>query len=417
MTRFDSSSAPAGYVLPPVSGGGSGRLMLKWFIGLCLFYMLAFPKGGLKIQDIPITIGYLLTVPLGIIAVLMNYRQNFPREKLIIIFLCFATAIWSLICYRANGGGTVGYTLAYFVALVILPVFCLLFISDRVIGRDISYFEKVLVNVVRFVAAFGIFLFFFKYVTGSWIEIPYLTVNADDLGGLDDKHINRGGVFKLISTYNNGNIFGVSMAILAPLYLFLERKVLFKVLFFLALLLTLSRTVWIGLLLIVIFLSLSSKFSTKRLFLHIILFIVGFFAVVYTVIYFGFDTNFLFDRNLGGRIGQFAYLKSAFFIPNRQGIDIPEIVYIGILFNYGYFGLILFILTLASPIIGIASRGVKIFSRRKAAMCAQGLVVYMILAASDGAFSYIPVMMIFWIVASLGLWYSAPSKYVAVSHA
>ena len=53
---------------------------------------------------------------------------------------------------------------------------------------------------------------------GKFIEIPFLTVNAGDYGTLEStKHINRGGYLKLISTYNNGNVYGVATLILLPL--------------------------------------------------------------------------------------------------------------------------------------------------------------------------------------------------------
>ena len=77
---------------------------------------------------------------------------------------------------------------------------------------------------VLFVSAYGIFLFFYKLGTGSFIEIPYLTVNAGDLGELEGKSIDRGGIFKLISTYNNGNVYGISILILLPLYAHLEKR-------------------------------------------------------------------------------------------------------------------------------------------------------------------------------------------------
>ena len=74
-------------------------------------------------------------------------------------------------------------------------------------------------------AAWGIFLFFFRPLTGHFIEIPYITVNASDYGELENtKNIARGTLFKLISTYNNGNLYGVATLLLLPLYLQLEPR-------------------------------------------------------------------------------------------------------------------------------------------------------------------------------------------------
>ncbi|MCK4632346.1 MAG: hypothetical protein KAT79_03695, partial [candidate division Zixibacteria bacterium] len=118
-----------------------------------------------------------------------------------------------------------------------------------------NYFERArldyLMDLLRkgllLIAVYGIFLFIYRLVTGDWIEIPFLTVNYGDLGGLDYKHINRGGIFKLISTYNNGNIYGICVLMLLPLYERLEKKGWKVWIVKASLLLTLSRTVWIGL--------------------------------------------------------------------------------------------------------------------------------------------------------------------------
>ncbi len=73
-------------------------------------------------------------------------------------------------------------------------------------------------------------------------------VNAADVGLLETtKDINRGGLFKLISTYNNGNVYGAAMLILLPLFDAIETRKWRKLFLRIALVLTLSRSVWIGL--------------------------------------------------------------------------------------------------------------------------------------------------------------------------
>ena len=97
-------------------------------------------------------------------------------------------------------------------------------------------------------AAYGIFLFFLHPLTGNYLEIPYLTVNAADYGLIElTKHIARGRFLKLISTYNNGNVYGAAILIVLPLYDLLEPARWKRNLLRLALVLTLSRTIWAGL--------------------------------------------------------------------------------------------------------------------------------------------------------------------------
>ena len=85
-------------------------------------------------------------------------------------------------------------------------------------------------------------------MVGRFVEIPFLTVNFHDVGTLETtKYIDRGGIFKLISTYNNGNVYGVCLLMLLPFYNSVEPSKLKRMIVKLSLLLTLSRTVWFGL--------------------------------------------------------------------------------------------------------------------------------------------------------------------------
>src|SRR5690606_38415621 len=105
-----------------------------------------------------------------------------------------------------------------------LPPVILLVLGIHMDRLDLRPLLRALRAAVLLVSVYGIFLFFYKLLTGSFIEIPYLTVNAGDVGEMEGKSIDRGGIFKLISTYNNGNVYGISMLILLPLYAYLEPR-------------------------------------------------------------------------------------------------------------------------------------------------------------------------------------------------
>lgn len=377
--------------------------VVQFVFVFCIFFMLAFPKGGIKYADIPITIGYILIAPTALIGGFKGWGKALSPSSFFVLLPCFLMAAWSAIVVSQLGGQSAGFLIAYFITLLVLPVWACFTFNVTVLQKWGPWLTKAIVFAVRFIAIYGIFLFIYKLMTGQWIEIPYLTVNAGDLGALDEKHIDRGGVFKLISTYNNGNIFGVSMLILLPLYVFLEKRKLYVPFVLLSIILTLSRTAWIGLFIAIIFYFISKGIRV----VYALYFLIGTSIVILStygvMVAAGLESRFLTDRNLGGRSFQLEYLAQSGFLPNERTIDLPEIVYIGIVYNYGVIGLALFLGLLMAPIYRIWQQGVPFFSIGPAAAAMQGMTIYVVVAASDAAYNFIPVMMIYWMIACIGL--------------
>lgn len=383
----------------PRAGAGAKIILF------CLFYMLAFPKAGIKIADVPITFGYVFSAPVLLLALLRSKAAVLPLDRLIAYAACLVMAAWSTVWVQFNGVAAVGYAISYFVSVIYLPLFGLVVFSPLVMEELEPRVERVIVLALRFLVLFGIFLFTFKYLTGKWVEIPLLTVNAGDVGELDQKHINRGGIFKLISTYNNGNLFGVAMCIIGPLYLRLERKTVLRGLFYAALVLTLSRTVWIGLMLMVLLRTLSERIDVRTLLSLLVGAVVAVVAIYAMLLLLNANLAFVLDTNLGGRMQQVVSISDASFAPRLAFGSLPEIVYVGILAFFGYIGLVLFLgMLLITPILLLLHR-VPVLSTSRASACLQGLLLYVLLAFSDAAFNLIPIMMIYWIVAGLALWY------------
>lgn len=376
------------------------------WLALLLFYIIAFPKGGVKAAGVPLTIGYALTLFLMATALLRSRGLAIPFDRILAFSPCLLLAFWSALVIYQNGAESVGFTISYFISILYLPLFGLVVFSSSILDDHIIVAERAFVWAVRFIVVYGIFLFAFKQATGSWIEVPYITVNAADIGQLDDKYINRGGIFKLISTYNNGNIFGVCMAIMTPLYLRLEPRKSMTWLAYLAMFLTLSRTVWIGAILIVLLSNLAKGIRPiSLLYLALGLLAVGgaIFALLNLL---GRDMSFVFDSQLGGRASQLEVLYDVRFIPEERFIGLSEIVYLGVLGSFGVPGLLLFVAHLVMPTLLLHLEGVRLLSLTRAGACLQGLAIYIVIACSDAAFSYIPVMMIFWMVAGMGFWYA-----------
>jgi hypothetical protein len=375
-------------------------------LAFLVFYIIAFPKGGIKAGGVPLTIGYVLTTFMLILAMLRGNRLSIPFDRMLAFLPCLLLGLWSLLVLRTNGTDSVGFTVSYFVSVFYLPLFGLVFFSALVLDEHCDRIEGAFLWAIRFIVLYGIFLFLFKQVTGQWIEIPYITVNVADVGQLDDKYINRGGIFKLISTYNNGNIFGVCLAIMAPLYLTLERRKYLQWAFYAAMFLTLSRTVWIAAILIIFMRTMSKGIRPlSLLYLAIGLLMAGSIIVV-LLNALGVDVSFIFDSRLGGRANQLNALDDIRFIPEGQIGTLPEIVYLGVLEFFGIPGLLLFVAHLLVPPLLLRIEGVRLLATSPASACLQGLLIYAVVAGADAAFSFIPVMMVFWMVAGWGFWYA-----------
>jgi hypothetical protein len=186
-----------------------GSTIVEWFAyGLAVFLIL-FPKGGFKAGSVPLTWGYGLiglALIFGMPFWLLRFSYKVPRG-IVWLFLSLAPLqflfLYSLLF---NGIGDFGFALSDLVAFFVLPVAFVVIFSQFL--SEIRM-ERLLVLarwLVFLAAAYGIFLFVWRLTTGTYIEIPFLTVNLDDVGTLDSKYNRRpGGLFQLISTYNNCN--------------------------------------------------------------------------------------------------------------------------------------------------------------------------------------------------------------------
>lgn len=378
-----------------------GYKLVLFFI--CVF-LIAFPKGGVKIGDIPVTWGYILLALYASFAAFSivdndkNVYVTAYRRK--VLTYCLPFQLYSLIILSLSDIKSTGFALSFILSIIIMPLIFLIFFNRFF---DSKKFEKtftpIFINCLRFVSIFGVILFFLKYFTGKDFEIPYLTVNIDDVGQISEKFNLRGTITKLISTYNNGNIYGVSLMILLPLYMQAEKSLIFKAIVLLSLVLTLSRTVWVGLI-IYMFLYFITKINSRKAWMAISVATV--FAIIAGPIILsamGRGTDFLMDRDLGGRTKQLEENARFSFFGSFEFLHIEEIIYASIFKTFGFIGLLLFLPYLFSPFIIYYSSPTH---KRDIASSkgVWGLILYCILALSDGAMLYIPVMCFYWFLAS-----------------
>ncbi len=402
---------------------------------LLIVLLILLPKGGSRLGGLPLTWGYLLLMgitPVALAIRLLALPLRFSRRALVVTFFLLPFQALSLFAGHYYGISNLPFTFATFVGLAALPwIFLLVFppFFPMLDGERLARWFRACVFLA---AAWGIFLFFFRPLTGHFIEIPYITVNASDYGELENtKNIARGTLFKLISTYNNGNLYGVATLILLPLYLRLEPRRLRRGVVRVALLLTLSRGVWVGLIcseLLSITLQLLRTLrhfpvlyfgAARRRIAAIVLTLV--FAVIAALgsrISVGL-LQFFFDKTGGNRIGQFYAAANTTLLPESALYGFGEVLYASAAQYWGWAGLVAFTLIMFSPVILLVwDPTVLNHPIRRAAL--KGLMIYIVMAVIDGALDFIPVMAFYWFVYAVFLYGwpgSAEGRSLAVSSA
>lgn len=397
----------------------------RTLVWLLVTFLVLFPKGGLKLGGAPITWGYLLLAA-GALPLLF-YRLfalplRAPWTALAALASLLPFQIILVYSYLANGFASLEYLLSLVTNFFALPLLFLFVFPAFFPWINRRHFVRHLCNCIFWAAAYGIFLFFWRPITGHLIEVPFLTVNIADYGKIElTKHIARGSFLKLISTYNNGNVYGVATLILLPLYTLLEPSKARRYTVRFALLLTLSRTVWAGLVVEQLLGFLRPLFANLFTFprLHLRgaakpLLLLGATAVSILAALFAssYSLSFLFDPTLGGRIGEISGLSSSTVLPSIPVTGFAEVLFAAALINYGYVGMIAVILIFTLPILLLLARPSLIRTpAQKAAF--KGLVLYVIVSASDGATNLIPVLAFYWFVYSVML-YDLPGRPAAV---
>ncbi|OGN60868.1 MAG: hypothetical protein A3F40_00670 [Chlamydiae bacterium RIFCSPHIGHO2_12_FULL_27_8] len=384
-----------------VSFSNKEKKYLNFFTLLFVFFIIAFPKGGIKIQGIPLTWGYLI---LGLLAFILIFRDKkyFCKNHLLVLLFLLPFQITSIILIFLNDHTNFGFLFSFFIGFFVLPFIFFFTLSEYIEKIDKDYFFKIFKNAIFFIASYGIFLFFFRIFFGYFFEIPLLTTNFHDFKLLDfSKNIERGNFFKLISTYNNGNLYGICLLIMHPLFNFLEKSLFKKNIVRFSLILTISRTVWIGIFISEFFYNfIIKKNNIKGFFTFGATFLTLFVLLVLLLKKINFNLSFLIDSNLGGRLEIFENFKFLFFSKNPF-FAIQEMVYLSVLKDFGLITFILFLISMFSPILIVMYKKEKFSDSNKSILL--GLITYLIISFSDGAVPFLPTMAIFWFFSSLML--------------
>lgn len=369
--------------------------------GIAIVLLVIIPKGGFKIAGIPLTWGYLYLGILFILVILIildkyQFRINSKHYMCYVAtlpFVCFFTIHLAIFGYD----GTIGNLISFYVSFVFLPLLFFVFLSSFLAKIKGNYIERLITNGVFVVAVYGIFLFIYKQTTGVFLEIPYITVNAADLGELSRSKFNqRGSVSKLISTYNNGNIFGVCVLMLFPVFYKNCQSKIKILIVIVALLLTLSRTVWIGLIFyfLVLYRNRFLKLAKVYFIGGIILFFLG--SILMTRYFqYGSLEGFIFDSNLGGRIIQIRQFSEITFLGEYVYKVIEEIVYLSIFKQFGIIGLLLFCISFFAPVY------IFLHTKNNNSVYLFGIITYLFVCLSDGCILLIPTLAFFYFICTM----------------
>ncbi len=366
---------------------------------LLITFLLVFPKGGFKLGAIPFTWGYLLLISFsGFLALKTQYILT--KERLIVLMCLLPFQILCILSLFINGTPATELSFAFLVHIVALPYIFLLFFAESLERINQTYLFTLIKRGVFFVSIYGIIIFFYKLFIGNSFEIPLLTSTFNAHVEEINKFNNRGSVFKLTSTYNNGNIYGICILMLLPLYKTLERSILKIRLVHLSLILTLSRTVWIGLIFVEIFYLIYVKRNRNALFKLILSFIL-FIATIFLLInVFQFNSNFIWDTTFGGRFLLFPNLSELTFFPSKP-FYATEQVYLMMANSYGVFGLLLYLLAMTIGIFSFKTHGHLYPHSATNKAILLGLVSYLFVSIADGAIFLIPTFAFYWCLTSL----------------
>jgi hypothetical protein len=383
----------------------------KTWVSLLVLFLLVFPKGGFKIAGIPVTWGYLLLGLTSIYPFLKKHVAISPSHfRALMALIPFQLLTLYLIFF--NGIAHDGFALAFIIHFFFFPFLFFAQFSNFIQNFDMQFFIPLFKKSLLFISIFGIFLFFYRIATGNFFLIPFLTSNFHDMDSVEiAKCIARGDLFKLFSTYGNGNLYGICLLMLLPLYQLVEESFLKRSIIKLSLLLTLSRTVWIGLFLEEILRHFYVQKLTHLTPLKFFSRLLAVFSIIgLALVYLNYDLSFILDPTLGGRSDQFKILSEWRWIGNIPFQGFSEIIYLSVLNNFGLIGLITFLIAITSPLwiyIFFTKTQTTSFQRSLIA----GLSTYLCISCSDGAALHIPVMVFYWFISAILLGKSGMVPY------
>ncbi|AOH84064.1 hypothetical protein AWL63_08870 [Sphingomonas panacis] len=389
-------SAPLSQSQRLLASARSNPSVFYWLYVLLIITNIASPKAGVEVYGFPLTFGYMLLAAIAPVGLIGLARRPTLSPAAIGNFVAYLAVgfigVYKTVLY-GSAESSVVLNLALFIALpaIMLIALCahLEYLTEKQIGTVLRW-------SMRFVIVWGLMNFVMFLLIKHIIEIRYITINAGELSSVFNKNNRRGALMKLFSTYNNGNIFGACMIMLAPVYIYFEKSRAWVIAFLISVVLSLSRSTWFGLIMVGMFMTVSGQVKLSRISFWIAALASLTLAIVMMATL-GWSSNSLLDTNLGGRTEQWTTLTLSPFGENT--FRIAEILYAGLLRSFGVIGFLIALVALLYPVGYALTRASRLSNLRRAA--AAGCAGYLLVSFFDAAFIYPPTIVIYLFVSTL----------------
>lgn len=239
---------------------------------LTIFFSIWFPKAGIKLSGIPLTISNVL---FGLTFILWFFKK-LKKVKLkvsslgYLLIVTIAYCIFKYIIAYLGGKGFVE-SIGYIIPLIIYPLIFFVVFDEVKNQNHVNQIMKVIIYGFWFICLYSLL----QYVVGiNKCTIPGLTVNLSDYRQhgeywyMAKSNGTQVDEVKIVSTYQNGNLFGIGILLIYPLIYNYYKKIKNKklenislILFILCTFLILSRACWLG---IAVFIVVEIIFKKNR---------------------------------------------------------------------------------------------------------------------------------------------------------
>ena len=389
---------------------------------LYLVFNILFPKAGIKINDIPITIGNIIFILMVIVSFPIFIKRNY-RIETNGIFLILSIFYWAFRLILIHGNTNNGMLVSYIACLCGYPL--IYFVFQVFVDSKIK-----LQYALKIISIFTIIIMIytvFQYVFGiANTAIPGLTVNYSDYAEHPQnwwtyKHNSYSESTKIVSTFQNGNLFGVNLLLLFPIaYYNLNSNYIKYFILFLFLfncLLSGSRTIYITIIVFCLLKLFHIKKESKFKAESILLFLLGIFIVAIALVTISeiliarlstiFDLEFI--SSASGRIPKILqYLQ---WIDSKGGLI--SVIFGGLGYNYsgGAYEVTLFCVFVIGGIIGVIFTILPIIpiymniitnkndNFIKGIYCS--ITLYFIASIAEGGYWLTPTALNFWMVLAI----------------